>query len=477
MENTETLLDIESSEFDEMNFDDLKPIKVNFDAALKESNRLVNACYFLTLTEQKIMLAVISQLSKDADNLEISKINVRDLAKLCNFEQNVAYKQVRKATLTLMKRVLRLRDKNGDEYATHWVQSCRFIKGRSGQDSCVVYHIDGSIRDDLLKLHEAYVCVKLADAFKLSSQYAIRLYLIGLEWLNVGCYNTTPERLRKTFGLDGKKSYATYWNLYNRVIEPAIEQINERTDIKITYMTKVGGVRGRTVTDIRFGFERKNPAPILTEPSDDDIQIGVSSEVSTLDGLNAKDRAMAKRLNEVGNVVPMKTAADLVRKFGYDRCHDNFEPKQKEFAMKGKPLNGGLVRWLIENDVLRQDAQEKKEFEEREQKKKDEKKAVMEDGVLGQNHVNKEDMDGVSIDEIMEHLADEHDGDDAVIYEYIGAGITFRDARGIVAYGLDVLRASQRKKWDEAGYKVEDLRRLLIKHDKKMAAKEAKTKK
>jgi plasmid replication initiation protein len=66
---------------------------------------------------------------------------------------------------------------------------------------------------------------------KLTSGYAIRIYELAKQYQTIGVRTITIAELRKIFDL--KDEYEDFANLRRRVIDPAIKQINQFTDIKI----------------------------------------------------------------------------------------------------------------------------------------------------------------------------------------------------------------------------------------------------
>ena len=99
---------------------------------------------------------------------------------------------------------------------------------------------------------------------ELSTGYAIRLYELLICWRTTG---KTPvielDDFRKEWGSRFWIS-AHAWFKKKRVLEPALEQINEHTDITASYEQHK---KGRVITGFSFKFKQKKPkqAEIATE--------------------------------------------------------------------------------------------------------------------------------------------------------------------------------------------------------------------
>lgn len=90
------------------------------------------------------------------------------------------------------------------------------------------------------------------------SGYGIRLYELCLQWLG-NEREFTVEEFRFIFAL-GKK-YPRLDNLKRRVIEPAIEDINKHTDIKVTAGYPSRGNHGK-ITHIQFIITKPEPSTV-----------------------------------------------------------------------------------------------------------------------------------------------------------------------------------------------------------------------
>lgn len=449
-------------ELDDADVDALPTLQVKHDAFVKQSNRLGNASYYLTRVEQKIVYAIISQLAKEADDVVVTKINVSDLARLCRFERSDAYKQIRKATVTLMQRVIHIKRKDGGEYLTHWVQVCQYFEPTDEREACVVYHVDRGIKDDLLKLHKAYISCKLDDLYAFRSQYAMRLYMIFLEWENKGRVSYTVDKFKHLFELDRKKGYAIFGNLKARVIEPAIEQINENSDLHVTYNIKKGG-RGNKVQEITFIIKRKNPS-MMTDAPIADLDIPAVDVDAALD---AEDE-MLSTLIRYG--VDKREASKLVRVCGVEQCSAN--AKYVLETKKGVENLPGMIVRAIEGNWVGQ-IKESKDIErrekERQRKKERERTDAALNGIIGKKQA---ELGDEAMKEIIARLGEsrEDERENNILTDFSQAGISIADARKIVTRGLDVLPEKRRAAWEKAGYKVESLRQRLIFYDMKRAA-------
>lgn len=83
------------------------------------------------------------------------------------------------------------------------------------------------------------------------SKYAIRLYEILKSYAYIGEYTTTIADLREDLQIAG---YTTYKDIRRRVLDPAVEEINEITDI---FADPKPIKTGHAITAIRFDILTK----------------------------------------------------------------------------------------------------------------------------------------------------------------------------------------------------------------------------
>lgn len=201
--------------------------------------------YSLSLMEQKAILFIISKI-KPSDSSDTEYIfNIRDFCKACNFygKSGFYYQYVREVMENLGNHKLTIELEEGKTLITHWFSGA-IIDRNAGE---VRLHIDSYIRPYLFELHSFYTNYKLEYILPMKSKYGIRLY----EFLR--SYKSKGYRLR--FSLEEIRlridcnKYPNFKDFRVNVLEPAMEDINTYTDIKVKYEAIK---TGRKITDIEF---------------------------------------------------------------------------------------------------------------------------------------------------------------------------------------------------------------------------------
>lgn len=118
----------------------------------------------------------------------------------------------------------------------------------------VVFEVPLPIRKELANPDSyTYLSLRISNAF--SSRYAMEMYEKlsknrykgGTDWMTIEFY-------KESLKISDVKTLAEFKNLRRYVIDPSVDQINELSDIYVTYETRAGGGT-RKITHIRFKVE------------------------------------------------------------------------------------------------------------------------------------------------------------------------------------------------------------------------------
>ena len=126
-------------------------------------------------------------------------------------------------------------------------------------------------------MEEQFTQYDIEQISGLSSAYAVRMYELLICWRTTG---KTPiielDEFRKRIGVLDTE-YTRTDNLKMRVVELALKQINEHTDITATYEQHK---KGRTITGFSFKFkQKKKTEPETPKNSDSSPRIEKPSQI------------------------------------------------------------------------------------------------------------------------------------------------------------------------------------------------------
>lgn len=259
-------------------------MKKKNDRVIK-SNTLVSASYHLNLSEIRLLdiaLAALSEYEEEEKYLttapDFIEIRADEYAQLYGVTVEQAYTALREASEQLFSRYFRYQVKADghpsftEERKARWVGEIGYRKG-----------------EGVVTLSFTKALVKLAGQFKtggeftryhveqkapLTSIYAHRLYEMMMQWRkSQQVPYVSYQELRTRFEI-GIKEYERMSNFKSRVLEPALKQINDLTDIKVSYIQEK---KGRSIVGFTFKYKFKDKSKktlkaidtLVTKPNND----------------------------------------------------------------------------------------------------------------------------------------------------------------------------------------------------------------
>lgn len=220
-----------------------------------KSNALIEASYRLTVYEQRIILGCIAQVRRDEPltDQKLYTVSAQQIAKDAGVSVDRAYQHLKTASERLFRREVTLHEApNGKGGAkvrlTRWVQEVVYQKDQG----TIALRFSQPMVPYLSQLTEQFTRYALTDVARMESGHAIRLYELLCQWRDAGQREVSVEWLRDKFQLKGK--YPAIKDFKKRVIEPAIEQINEHSPLWVKWEQRK---TGRRVTHLTFTFGEK----------------------------------------------------------------------------------------------------------------------------------------------------------------------------------------------------------------------------
>ena len=227
-----------------------------------KDNALMNASYNLEVTEQRlILLAIINARETQQGITSDSKLEIHasDYANQFNVKKETAYEALKSAVNNLFEREFSFKEttkKGVGIVRSRWVSRIKYI-----DDSAI---LEITFAPDVVplitRLEQHFTSYQLKQVSQLTSKYAIRLYEILIAWREVGKVPKIElSEFRERLGI-AVDEYKAMNHFKSRVLEPSIKQINEHTDITVSYEQHK---TGRTITGFSFRFKQKQSTKII----------------------------------------------------------------------------------------------------------------------------------------------------------------------------------------------------------------------
>ena len=203
---------------------------------VRQHNALTNARYDYTELQQDLLFFIISKLN--LDNREGYSLSIMELSKLTGKKYNAAY--LHKATADMGSRVLEVLTEKS--YEQIWM--FQRVKYHLGQ-GIIEFDFTKHILPYLFDLKNNFTSFELAAALRLTSKYAKRIYPLCSQWKDLGeTKKYDLQDLKKMLGLlddKGNEKMKQLIDLRTNVLDVAMKQINEHTELHVSYkLEKVG---------------------------------------------------------------------------------------------------------------------------------------------------------------------------------------------------------------------------------------------
>ena len=239
-------------------------------------NRIEQCFHKMTLDEKRLLiLASPTARMIDASEKDAIEVTAEQFANECGIKVSSAYKQLEVASKNLLNRSFSYINERGKRVGVTWVIRAVYEDG----------YISVCFPDEVLIMLKAFDAsnpftkYKKENVLLLKGEYSIDLYHIAKKYEGMTTFQMTLEDYKLELGLP--KSYNRINNLKARALEPAIDEINEKTDINISYENVK---RGRTVTGLKFTVKPKAKFKKALEAKRDPH----TADMFTIDGLNDK---------------------------------------------------------------------------------------------------------------------------------------------------------------------------------------------
>lgn len=288
-------------------------------ALVVKSNTLVEASHKLGEVEQNLVLLAIVKARENYTTIEQLRgkelqISADDYMTIFGATRQGAYHSLKQAVLGLFEEkwgYKYINDKGNVVVAyERFTQSAKYING----EGLVKFTFADAIIPMLVELEKRFTSYEIKQIANLSSGYAMRLYEFFMQYFDKkegkGWLEISLDDLRFRFGLLPTE-YTKMGNFKDYVLDLAMGQINEKTDLTATYTQHKNG---RKIVGFTFEFKYKKGR----EPKNQDtislakggIYDGIATEPKPTERLTAPKQPLIPPL-ELEAPTPQAVNAEL----------------------------------------------------------------------------------------------------------------------------------------------------------------------
>ena len=216
-----------------------------------KDNILVEASYSLELVEQRILLLSIMTARENNQKIELNKpltIHASKYAEVFNVDKKSAYDVLKSGADGLIGKSFRYYE-NNKLLKSNWVDTVAYVVNGGFIEITFTTKVVAFISE----LERRFTSYEISQVATLKNRYALRLYESLVQYRNTGKLNISLKELRLRLGVADDEYYQMSM-FKKRVLDLAITQINQHTDITAKYeQVKTG----RQITGFKFSFKQK----------------------------------------------------------------------------------------------------------------------------------------------------------------------------------------------------------------------------
>lgn len=266
-----------------------------------QDNAITSARYEMNALEKNIVYMMMAQLRKDDAADTIYYVSVREL--MDKTATKNSYEDFKRATEQLIGRVLQIHRPNGNLLQVAMISSAEYMVGQG----IIEIGLDPKIRPFFFDLKQNFTAFQLHMALSLDSKYAKRVYEMLAQYKNLGELKIEVIELKRRLYLydekTGSEQYKNWADFERRILIVAQKEINEKTDLRISYATVKQGRRvDSLVFTIKAGIQQmvidyKDENTALFSRLVNDFRLRKEQAQAVVDRFSAAD--IAKRLYDI----------------------------------------------------------------------------------------------------------------------------------------------------------------------------------
>lgn len=260
---------------------DIDKLKVTKAHKLTEV-RLLEVGNRLKLRDQKVILAVLGQLSPDDEDFKHYRITINELVSITGIAKENLYRDIDKICLRLMTSAITIKEPDNPKgfLIVTWFSHSRFNPDLGH----VEFSISPELKPYLLQVKSHFTTYNLSQVVHLKSTYSIRFYELLRQFLPLkGVNNGRPVAfreirltdLREYLGVE-KGRYEKFYDFKRYVIDRCQLELAEITDLKFEYEAirsgrKIGAIKFRITHNAQFETVENELADEVAVPAPDHL--------------------------------------------------------------------------------------------------------------------------------------------------------------------------------------------------------------
>lgn len=232
---------------------DKRKINEKRNYSVVKANELIqNSRFNLSMQEQKIVLFLISKIKPTDTEIKEQEFDIKEFCQICGIDDDNGknYQDLKESIRGLSTKNNWIKIDEKTERLFFWISDAIIIR----DDGIIKLKLHESIKPYIIQLREKFTQCGLIYTLGMRSQYSIRIYELLKSYENLHRKSFTVEELKKMLMCENA-SYDNFNNFKVKVLDIALQEINQLTDINVEFIT---AKTGKKITHIEFIIKAKN---------------------------------------------------------------------------------------------------------------------------------------------------------------------------------------------------------------------------
>lgn len=346
---------------------------------IRKSKTIIEAKYFLSQPEMKILNAIFSVIKDNAEELGYIELSTKTLCE----NLNINLRELKEFTYNIVQNGVTFRsvDENGvyEDVQTTWLSSAVYYPTRGR----VRFRISEELKPYIIgisKRKEPYTEFETRELIS-TTYYTSRIYELACQYLKCGKRpKMAIDELRSMLGIPDDK-YKLFSHFKDRVLDTAVQAIRNSKELRYEVDYELFKT-GRAYTDIVLTVRKKKTGTYQETPKQPvevalpSVSKGTATTMLMAQGI--PDRQLSKfseeQLQELLRIIrdgmnPV-VLRQMLERYSFERIHANSEiVREKMQAGQGKSF-GAMLFTAIQNDWS-EDPDRKRERQQKAKQQKD----------------------------------------------------------------------------------------------------------
>jgi plasmid replication initiation protein len=213
-------------------------------ALIKKSNKLIQARYSLSKNEQRIILYLLQTIQRPDEEFKKYEFMFSELVSLMDINERIVFQELKSLAKGIRDKGIDLQISSPNDVAfCNWLSWFQI----DNVNKKIILRFDPGLKEFLLQLKSYFTTYNIKHVSSFACKHSLRIYELSKQYQKIGKRKISIVELK--YFLDIDDFYPRIIDMKKRVINPALKDINQYSDLTVSakYIKT-----GRKISHIEF---------------------------------------------------------------------------------------------------------------------------------------------------------------------------------------------------------------------------------